>query len=165
MPISGAAPPNPIIARIAPSGLLAGLTTYYFHQAFTLGKRTALLLAAMAIPAGLNLALNLLLIPRFGLDGALWATPASYALGLAASAFLGRRVVALPIPWLALAQAGGGSLLMALVVTRLPAVGGLVELLAKAAIGATTYGVVMAAIDAGSLRTRGLGLLRARRLA
>ena len=160
--VDGAAHVTPWIAL---SGLLAGLTTYYFHQAFTLGKRTPLLLAAMAIPAALNLALNLLLIPRFGLDGALWATPASYALGLVASAWLGRRVVALPIPWLAVAQACGGSLLMALVVTHLPSVGGLAELLAKAAIGATVYGVVMAAIDAGSLRTRGLGLLRARRLA
>ena len=160
--VTGAAHVTPWIAL---SGLLAGFTTYYFHQAFTLGKRTPLLLAAMAIPAGLNLGLNLLLIPRFGLDGALWATPASYALGLLASAWLGRRVVALPIPWLTLAQTVGGSLLMALVVTRLPAGGGLVELLAKAAIGATVYGVVMAAIDAGSLRTRGLELLRGRRLA
>jgi O-antigen/teichoic acid export membrane protein len=160
--VAGAAHVTPWIAL---SGLLAGLTTYYFHQAFTLGKRTRLLLVAMAIPAGLNLALNLALIPRFGLDGALWATPASYALGLAASAWLGRRVVALPTPWLALIQAAGGSLLMALVVTRLPAMGGLAELLAKAAAGALVYGLAMAAIDAGGLRSRGLELLRARRLA
>jgi O-antigen/teichoic acid export membrane protein len=159
---AGAAHVTPWIAL---SGLLAGLTTYYFHQAFTLGKRTRLLLVAMTIPAGLNLALNLLLIPRFGLDGALWATPASYALGLAASAWLGRRAVALPVPWLALIQAVGGSLLMALVVTRVPAVGGLAELLTKAAGGALVYGLAMAAIDAGGLRSRGLELLRARRLA
>ncbi len=157
--VTGAAHVTPWIAL---SGLLAGLTTYYFHQAFTLGKRTPLLLAAMAIPASLNLALNLLLIPRFGLDGALWATPASYALGLAASAWLGRRAIVLPIPWLALAQAAGGSLLMAVAVTRLPALGGLPELLAKTAVGALVYGVAMAAIDAGGLRSRALGLVRAR---
>ena len=160
--VAGASHVTPWIAL---AGLLAGLTTYYFHQAFTLGKRTRLLLAAMAIPAGLNLALNLLLIPRFGLDGALWATPASYALGLAASAWLGRRAVTLPIPWLALGQALGGSLAMALVVTRIPAMGGLVELLAKAGAGALAYGLAMAAIDAGGLRSRALELLRARRLA
>ena len=105
---------------IALSGLLAGLTTYYFHQAFTLGRKTTLLLVAMAIPAAANVALNVILIPRFGLDGALWATPASYGLGLAASALLGRRSVNLPVPWLTLAQAVGASALMALAVSHIP---------------------------------------------
>ncbi|CAN5617586.1 polysaccharide biosynthesis protein HsfF [soil metagenome] len=150
---------------IALSGLLAGMTTYYFHQAFTLGRKTTLLLAAMAVPAAANVVLNIVLIPRFGLDGALWATPASYGLGLAASAFLGRRSVTLPIPWITLAQAVGASGLMALVVSRIPAVGGLLELLVKAAAGALVYGAVIALVDAGALRSRGrdaLSTFRAR---
>ena len=36
-----------------------GLTNGYTHQAFTLGRRTGLLLAAMSIPAIANLLLNL----------------------------------------------------------------------------------------------------------
>ncbi|HEY1426829.1 MAG TPA: lipopolysaccharide biosynthesis protein, partial [Caulobacteraceae bacterium] len=48
---------------IAASALFGGLTTYYTHQAFTLGRRTGLLLLAMSIPAGANLILNLVLIP------------------------------------------------------------------------------------------------------
>ena len=148
---------------IAASGLLAGLTTYYFHQAFTLGRRTVLLLAAMAVPAAANLALNLLLIPRFGLDGALYATLASYGLGLLASAALGRRAMPLPVPWTTLAQAAAASLAMALVVQRLPAIGGLFELVLKAGTGALVYGAVVAALDAGGLRSRGLALLKARR--
>ncbi|WP_374570850.1 polysaccharide biosynthesis C-terminal domain-containing protein [Phenylobacterium sp.] len=148
---------------IAASGLLAGLTTYYFHQAFTLGRKTVLLLVAMTIPAGANLALNLVLIPRFGLDGALYATLASYALGLAASAALGRRAMPLPIPWLTLAQALGASAIMAFVVTRLPASGGLIELALKAGAGALVYGAVVAVLDAGRLRSRALAMLKARR--
>ncbi|MDI1363346.1 MAG: oligosaccharide flippase family protein, partial [bacterium] len=66
---------------IAASGWLSGVTTYYLLQAFTLGRRTPLLIVSMAAPAMVNLALNLLLIPRFGLDGALWATTASYGVG------------------------------------------------------------------------------------
>jgi O-antigen/teichoic acid export membrane protein len=145
---------------IAASGLLGGLTTYYFHQAFTLGRRTAFLLLAMAIPAAANLILNLVLIPRFGLDGALWATLASYGLGLAASASLGRRLMALPTPWLTLAQAAGASALMALVVIRLPALGGLPELALKAGLGGLTYGAVIYLLDAGSLRSRASHALR-----
>jgi len=59
---------------IAASGWLSGVTTYYLLQAFTLGRRTPMLIASMAVPATANLILNLLLIPHFGLDGALWAT-------------------------------------------------------------------------------------------
>ncbi|WP_340646317.1 lipopolysaccharide biosynthesis protein [Phenylobacterium sp.] len=149
---AGAAHVTPWIAL---SGLLAGLTTYYFHQAFTLGRKTSFLLVAMAVPAAANVALNLILIPRFGLDGALWATPASYALGLAASVLLGRRSVDLPIPWLTLIQAVGASALMALVVSSIPAFGGLLELALKAVVGAVVYGVVIALVDAGALRSRG----------
>lgn len=148
---------------IALSGLLAGLTTHYFHQAFTLGKRTLFLMAAMVIPAAANVALNMLLIPRFGLDGALWATPISYGLGLLASALLGRRAMPLPAPWLTLLQAAGASLAMALVVTRLPALGGLPELALKASVGGLTYGLIVALLDAGALRSRALELLRVRR--
>lgn len=153
---------------IAASGLLAGLTTYYFHQAFTLGQRTHFLLVAMTIPALANLILNLLLIPRMGLQGALVATVISYALGLAASAALGRRLMALPVPWITLAQAATASALMALAVSRIPAFGGLAELIAKSAAGAAVYGLAAYALDAGGLRSRAgqaLRLLRARNAA
>jgi O-antigen/teichoic acid export membrane protein len=153
---------------IAASGLLAGLTTYYFHQAFTLGQRTHFLLVAMTVPALANLVLNLLLIPRMGLQGALAATVISYALGLVASAALGRRLMALPVPWITLAQAATASVLMALAVSRIPAFGGLGELVAKSAAGALVYGLVAYALDAGGLRSRAgqaLRLLRARNAA
>lgn len=145
---------------IAASGLFAGLTTYYFHQAFTLGQRTTYLLVAMAIPAVANLILNLILIPHLGLHGALWATLISYALGLAASAALGHRLLALPVPWLTLAQAAGASLLMGLAVEAIPALGGLPELACKAAAGAAVYGAIVYLLDAGGLRSRAGGALR-----
>ena len=59
-------------------------------------------MGVMGIAAGANVALNLLLTPRMGLQGAVIATAISYGLGLVASAGLGRGVMALPIPWGAL---------------------------------------------------------------
>jgi len=150
---------------IAASGVFAGLTTYYFAQAFTLARRTRLLLIAMAIPAVANVALNLILIPRLGLTGALVATLASYGLGAVAACGLGRRVLPLPIPWIALGQAALGAALMALAVVSLPALGGLAELALKAGVGAVVYGMVVYLLNAGGLRSRGrsaLGALRAR---
>jgi O-antigen/teichoic acid export membrane protein len=144
---------------IAASAFFAGGTTYYLHQAFTLARRTPLLLAAMSVPAVANVALNLALIPRFGLNGALWATTASYALGAVASFVLGRRALALPFPTAALARAGVASLAMAIVVGRVPAYGGPLELILKAGVGVIVYGALAAALDVGGLRARGVKAL------
>lgn len=137
----------------------SGVTTYYLHQAFTLGRRTGLLFVAMTIPAGLNLLLNLLLIPRFGVDGAMWATLASYAIGAAASFALGRRAMPLPIPLDALWKALAACLAMTLAVGRLPAFGGFPELILKAATGALVYGAAVLALNAAGLRGRVLALI------
>ncbi len=150
---------------IAASAFFSGLSTYYFSQSFTLARRTGRLMAAMAIPAAANIGLNLALIPHFGLDGALAATVASYALGLAAFLVMGRGATAMPIPWRTLACAGAGAALMALAVSQVPAVGGIAELILKAGAGALVYGGVVWALDAGDLRSRAgqaFSLLRAR---
>ena len=148
---------------IAAGGLMSGAATYYFHTAFTLSRRTPRLILAVALPALANLALALWLIPRHGLDGAMWATTASYALSLLVAVALGRTVLPLPIPWRALGVAASACGLMAAVVTRLPAVGGLAELASKAALGAVVYALAVLALDAPGVRTELAGRLRALR--
>ncbi|MGR4866163.1 polysaccharide biosynthesis protein HfsF [Caulobacter sp. LARHSG274] len=151
-----------VVPWIALAGWLSGVTTYYLLQAFTLGRRTLLLIACMAVPAGANVALNLLLIPRFGLDGALWATAASYGIGALAAAVLGRRACPLPLPWPSLAKAGLACALMAAAVLAVPAFGGIVELAVKASLGALVYGLVVLALDADGLRSRVTDLVQRR---
>lgn len=137
---------------IAASGWLSGVTTYYLLQAFTLARRTPLLIVSMSAPAAANVILNLALIPRLGLDGALWATTISYALGAVAAWALGRRACPLPIPWGVLAKAGGASLVMALCVLPLPSPGGVLELALKAGVGALVYVALVLGLDVGGLR-------------
>ena len=144
---------------IALSALLYGLTAYYFGQAFTLGKKTKLLLVAMAIPAGLNVVLNLILVPRYGLMGAAWATAASFALGLLATQVIGRRVLPLPIPWDSLIRCGVATGAMALVVARLPALGGFAELMLDAGVGGIVYAVVALTLNAAGVRDVAMRLL------
>ncbi|MBW8304980.1 MAG: lipopolysaccharide biosynthesis protein [Brevundimonas sp.] len=144
---------------IALSALLYGLTAYYFGQAFTLGKKTRLLLIAMAIPAGLNVVLNLILVPRYGLMGAAWATAASFALGLLATQVIGRRVLPLPIPWDSLIRCGVATGAMALVVARLPAIGGFAELVLDAGVGGIVYAVVALTLNAAGVRDVAMRLL------
>src|SRR3990167_156180 len=145
---------------VAFGAFFSGLTTYYFHQAFTLGRKTHLLFAAMIIPAGANLLLNLILIPRFGIAGAMWSTAASYALGAAMSWQLGRRSMPLPLPLDVIWRTMLACAAMALAVMRIPAVGGILELALKATAGGIVYGAVVLALDAGGLRSRGRELLR-----
>ena len=120
----------------------------------------------MSIPAVANVGLNLLLIPRLGLTGAMGATTASYGLGLAASIALGRLARPLPLPWAEALKAGAASLVMAAVVMRVPAFGGAVELLAKAGVGALVYapGGLRARRRRACAAARGrpCGILRAR---
>jgi O-antigen/teichoic acid export membrane protein len=149
---------------IALSALFAGFTTYYLNTAFVLAKRTRLLLWTLGIPAVANLGLTLALIPRFGLNGAVWATTAAYALGMILSYGLSRRILALPIPWDGLARSGAATLIMALVVSRLPAWGGVAELLVKACVGAMTYGTAALAFNAGNARDHGQRVMKTLKL-
>ncbi|HEY1753624.1 MAG TPA: lipopolysaccharide biosynthesis protein [Caulobacteraceae bacterium] len=144
---------------IAASALFLGLTNGYTHQAFMLGRRTGLLLAAMSIPAAANVALCFWLIPRFGLQGAVWATTASYAIGLVASAVIGRLAQPLPLPLAALARAAAATAVMGLAVASLPALGGAAELALKAGVGAAVYGLAAYVLDIAGLRSRGRGAL------
>jgi O-antigen/teichoic acid export membrane protein len=145
-------------ARVTPwiafSGFFAGVTTYYFHTAFTLGRRTRRLLLAMAVPAAVNFVLTLLLIPRWGLDGAVWATAASYFVGAVASWGLGRGVTPLPVPWGVIARCGAACAGMALVVSLVPASGGLPELLLKTSVGVGAYAALALALNAAEIRSR-----------
>ena len=137
---------------IAFAALMSGLSSYYFGQAFTLGKRTSLLFVTMAIPALANVLLNLILIPAYGVMGAAWATAASLALGLTSVIVIGRRVVALPIPVDSLIRIAVASVAMAAVVMALPSPGGFVELMLDAGVGAAVYGLVAITLNAADVR-------------
>jgi O-antigen/teichoic acid export membrane protein len=144
---------------IALSALLFGLTAYYFGQAFTLGKKTRTLLLAMLVPAAANVVLNVILVPRYGLIGAAWATAASFALGLLATWWMGRRVMPLPVPWDSLIRCAVATGLMVLVVVRLPAIGGFLELMLDASVGALVYAAAALTLNAAGVRDVALRLL------
>ena len=55
---------------------------------------------------------------------------------------------------------GAASAVMALAVCLIPSVGGVIELLTKAAVGGLIYGGCALAFDLGDLRRRGLQLAR-----
>ncbi|MCI4643992.1 MAG: lipopolysaccharide biosynthesis protein [Hyphomonadaceae bacterium] len=141
-----------IIPWIAFAGLLNGLMIHYASEAFQLAHRTRLRALLMLVPAGLNIALNLILLPTVGLMGAVYATLISYGVGLVLLALVGRRLVAFPWPvgealGIALAAAA-----MAPAVWLLPDIGGWPQLFIEAGAGALTYVGVLLALNVVGIR-------------
>jgi O-antigen/teichoic acid export membrane protein len=85
-----------ILPWIACAALVGGIKAYYFDLAFQLGKYTLGQVHVVVLASLVNVGLNLVWIPRFGLLGAAWATLAAYSAGLLLSAWLGRKHFNLP---------------------------------------------------------------------
>ncbi|TXC66420.1 lipopolysaccharide biosynthesis protein [Piscinibacter aquaticus] len=69
-----------------------------------LRKRSRLIMLLVAVAAALNIGLNLLWVPAWGITGSAAATLVSYAALLLASMLLGRGTLAVPLPWAAIAK-------------------------------------------------------------
>jgi len=87
-----------LIPWIAAATVLAGLKAYYFDLSFQLSGRTLWQVWIVLIAALLNIALNLIWIPRYGMSGAAYATLAAYATGLILSGLFGSKVFRMPLP-------------------------------------------------------------------
>ncbi|HUR41109.1 MAG TPA: polysaccharide biosynthesis C-terminal domain-containing protein [Verrucomicrobiae bacterium] len=85
-----------LIPWISLAILLAGARAYHFDIAFQLARRTGIQIALAFVAAVFNIALNLALIPRFGIMGSAYATALSFALAFALSAWVGRGYFPMP---------------------------------------------------------------------
>lgn len=144
-----------IIPWIAFAGVLNGFISYYTQRAFMLSNNTFVLVLTLIPPVILNVVLNLLLIPAYGLAGAIGATLAAYGFGIVISFGVARRYFPLPIPFRALAECAFACAVMAICVQALPVSHwpDFPHLLAKAVVGAAIYGAIAYFINAANCRT------------
>lgn len=77
----------------------------------TIAKETRYYPMITAAAATLNIALNFVLIPSFGIMGSAWATVAGYALMALLGAFISNRLYPIPIRWPRIALAFGAGIL------------------------------------------------------
>lgn len=144
-----------VMPFIAFAGLINGIVTYYVQRAFMLSGQTKEIVWLMIPPVVLNIALNLILVPKFGLMGAVASTIIGYSMALGLSVMMARRHYPLPLPLRAGAKIGFACGVMALCVTALP-LGqfepGLMTLLIKGSVGALSYGVTCFVINAADCR-------------
>ena len=141
-----------LLPIIALALLIGGMKSFYFDLSFQLGHATRLQLATVGLAAIVNLALNLLLIPRMGIAGAAWATLAAYAVGLMASGVFGRRVLPLPVPWAGLGRIGLAVAGMLLAVSPVRGFTGGAALAGQVALGSIVYGGLLLMLNPGQIR-------------
>ena len=145
-----------IMPWIAVSTLLAGLQIHFFDHAFHLGRRTSLLLWSTGPAALLNIILNVILLPRIGLMGAVYSTLACYMVSIASSMMLGRRAFRIDFPWGPALRILGASMAMALVLKMVSFPLHAWGLVAMIALGGVTYGLAALALDIGGIRTKSM---------
>jgi O-antigen/teichoic acid export membrane protein len=141
-----------IIPVVAVGTFLAGFKAYHFDAAFQFAHRTIYQVWIVLVATVLNIGLNLLLIPAWGIQGAASASALAFLIAIGLTAWLGRRHVALPFPFRACGQ----------VVLACAAMGGALYPLrgfqsptafaGQVALGGTIYGLILVAMNVLGLR-------------
>ncbi|WP_017931118.1 oligosaccharide flippase family protein [Robiginitomaculum antarcticum] len=141
-----------IIPWIAFSGLLNGVLAFYVSESFHLVKKMRLKAVLMIFPLALNIILNVMLIPIYGLMGAVSATLISYIFAVILVGAIGRKHVALPIPFkeAALIMMACGAMYPVKFIAL--GFGPWVDLFAMAACGAIIYTVIIGSFDIAGVR-------------
>lgn len=85
-----------VLPLAALAAAIAGIKAFHFDIAFHLMRQSKWLVITSAVAALTNVVLNLFLIPKYGIVGAVWATLFAFSLAGAASALLGSRVFPMP---------------------------------------------------------------------
>jgi O-antigen/teichoic acid export membrane protein len=143
--------------------LLGGFKAFYADLAFQLAHRTGWLVRIALPSAALNIALNVLWIPRYGVLGAAWATVAAFALGLALSIGFGRRFFTLAWPWRDWAAVVVATAAFGLALWPARASAGIIELICGVLGAGLVYLLLVLLFDAGSARTSLRHLARPRK--
>ncbi|HEX8391154.1 MAG TPA: polysaccharide biosynthesis C-terminal domain-containing protein, partial [Longimicrobium sp.] len=152
----------PTAARVLPwagaGALVSGLLALHFGLAFQITRRTRQMVLAIAPAAALNVAANLVLIPRYGVMAAAWTTLGGWMVALAAALWLGRRHFVVPFPLRHAARAAAACVPMALFARSMAphTVGGTAALLAGAG---AVYAAAALALNVAGARTAAASLL------
>jgi O-antigen/teichoic acid export membrane protein len=157
-----------LIPWIAVATVLSGFQTFYLSLAFALPKQPLQQTGVFAAGALVNVILNFVLIPRFGLIGAAVATVVAYGLIMAGSLLVGRRLYPLPFSVTGLGKILTGCAALVLILwpvrgsTEVPAV------MLHGLAGAIAYAMIVCSLDlarsrrpCGRMLQRGLAYMRA----
>jgi O-antigen/teichoic acid export membrane protein len=122
----------------------------YWSVSLSLVRRPGLHTVNMAVAAGASVLLNALLVPRWGITGAAYATAISFALLMALSVWSGSRHIRLGFDWTFLVKSVVAAGVMAMVVAVARPGDGLPGLVLDVAVGVAAYVTVLVLLRAVS---------------
>lgn len=149
-----------LIPWVALASLLGALASSYYYHAFHLARRTDGQVKLVGIAAAVNFALNLLWIPRYGVQGAAWATVVAYALALALSMWYGQRYFPLPLLPRGSLRVLIATLTMAAALWPLRELRGVYALAGSGCAALAVYAAMLWLLDVGQCRQFGIRQLR-----
>lgn len=145
------------------AGMVVGGASSMIGAGLNIHKQTLIRAALVTLCAVLNIVFNVLLVPRFGIAGSAMASLLSYVLLAVLTLVVSNRSLPITLPWAALAKFPLLALAMYLAIQPLVFPSAVVSLLAKTALGAVLYLVLVVAFDRTARLTAAKVLQRLRR--
>jgi O-antigen/teichoic acid export membrane protein len=141
-----------IMPWLAAAIFVGAFKIYYLDVVFQLRHATKSLGLIALLMAAVNIILNLLLLPRYGVIAAAWATLATFFVGALTSWILGKSKFSLPnlvsVFWRSVAASGT----MGIVLYIIPTSAGILWLLGKITLGILIYAMVALLLDVADCR-------------
>jgi O-antigen/teichoic acid export membrane protein len=131
-----------VIIPYVMAGMALHLLVVIMGAGLYIEKRSKTVLVLIISAAGLNVGLNLLLLPRLGLTGAALANLFSLAFLVIACAVAGRTRLPIPVPFGQLLKASGIGVLMYFAVTQIHFNSNLLTLTARVLVGGLLFGTL-----------------------
>lgn len=141
-----------LIPVIAFGVFVGGFKIHFFDVVFQLGQRTSQQIWPALLTAIMNVVMNLLWIPKYGIDGAAYATLAAFALGCLASAVMARRVIPLILPGADFLKICCAGMCMYLWLLGVESFDGLLALVLKLLSSLCLYSVLILALNVAEVR-------------
>lgn len=143
-------------------GMLIAGGTPIFSAGIYIKKLTKIVMYSVLATTFLNIALTAVLLQYYGIEGAAIASLASSLFYLAATAWFGRSVIRVSMPWRHLVKYGTLSMLMYFIITHIQAPNAALRIMLQIAAGIVLYGLLLVMTDAPIRRLASKGLARIR---
>jgi O-antigen/teichoic acid export membrane protein len=141
-----------LIPIIAAAALLRNIAAHIVDHSFHMSRRSDLMLASYGMAAAFNLCLDFLLIPRFGMYGAAFASLFSLAFLVLVGGYLANRTFRLWLPLSEVLRILFAASVMAAMLILLPVPQNWVGLVLLIGVGVMTYGLIAVAVDLAGVR-------------
>ncbi len=149
-----------LLPIVAATALIRMMSAHFIDHAYHLARRSDLMLLAYGPFAVLNLGIDVVLIPRFGVLGAAWAALGCLSLQCLISALLARRVFPLWLPPADIARVAAALLPMIVFARMIDLTDPWLHLGAVMAESVVSYAVMLIVLDLAGLRGVAIGRFR-----